>query len=529
MDDSASYALALQLQEEDLQEQLRNLEEAKRLADAHGIREGRVEREQQLEIAREELKQLQSQRLQMPAAAKWAPSGAGPSAMPVFAMELAPESPHRPASGNALNLFTPATSPSARQIVTQAGPLIPPKRVGPAVPRPQLPTSSGRPSPGGGAPSTSRATSATPSRSPATAAPASARNSPAPPSSSSSGSGASSAPASSSSAASSASSTSSAPATSSGPTSANPVHRVRCVICGDRLPKAELVFPVMDPSPQPADSGTRVKACRHGHCASCLEGYCLSAVETGRSARVRCTKFNAPPAGEGCAAALPWEAVRTALASSAKLLEVFEDEVAKAAAMTPGGQEVFCPHRGCGAPFERPPDSELPQDQPTNCPACNRGFCPRCRSRWHTGFTCTQYQALPPARRAALEGDLDFQEIVKEEGLKPCPGCGQVVQKTEGCNHMTCKPGCGVQFCYFCGKRWKQSETNSGAWSKDCPCDFFELPPGLQHMDGTPLRRPPPRRPREPDCCDKALECGKITFAVIFIISTCGIPLCLCR
>lgn len=27
-----------------------------------------------------------------------------------------------------------------------------------------------------------------------------------------------------------------------------------------------------------------------------------------------------------------------------------------------------------------------------------------------------------------------------------------VLEKTEGCNHMTCK--CGHQFCYLCGERW---------------------------------------------------------------------------
>lgn len=33
-----------------------------------------------------------------------------------------------------------------------------------------------------------------------------------------------------------------------------------------------------------------------------------------------------------------------------------------------------------------------------------------------------------------------------------CNKCGIIVEKSEACDHMTCK--CGNEFCYKCGRKW---------------------------------------------------------------------------
>ena len=38
---------------------------------------------------------------------------------------------------------------------------------------------------------------------------------------------------------------------------------------------------------------------------------------------------------------------------------------------------------------------------------------------------------------------------MKEEGVKKCPWCTRMIEKTEGCNFMTCH--CGKEFCFKCG------------------------------------------------------------------------------
>jgi hypothetical protein len=47
-----------------------------------------------------------------------------------------------------------------------------------------------------------------------------------------------------------------------------------------------------------------------------------------------------------------------------------------------------------------------------------------------------------------VEGFIDEEEM-KEKGVKKCPWCTRMIEKTEGCNFMTCL--CGKEFCFKCG------------------------------------------------------------------------------
>ena len=43
----------------------------------------------------------------------------------------------------------------------------------------------------------------------------------------------------------------------------------------------------------------------------------------------------------------------------------------------------------------------------------------------------------------------EIEDWLKESKAMKCPKCKFYVEKTEGCNHMTCK--CSTEFCYLCG------------------------------------------------------------------------------
>jgi len=66
---------------------------------------------------------------------------------------------------------------------------------------------------------------------------------------------------------------------------------------------------------------------------------------------------------------------------------------------------------------------------------------------WHDKFTCEELKAIPVSERAPE--DLVFAELAKKQKWKRCPKCGTMVERTEGCNHMTCR--CAYEFCYVCG------------------------------------------------------------------------------
>jgi len=65
----------------------------------------------------------------------------------------------------------------------------------------------------------------------------------------------------------------------------------------------------------------------------------------------------------------------------------------------------------------------------------------------------------------------------------PAPGCGHVVERTEGCNHMCCR--CGVDFCYACGKQYTSSNPTADNvhGTAACSCPLFSVPPEPEEDD----------------------------------------------
>ncbi|GLI61563.1 hypothetical protein VaNZ11_003975 [Volvox africanus] len=111
------------------------------------------------------------------------------------------------------------------------------------------------------------------------------------------------------------------------------------------------------------------------------------------------------------------------------------------------------------------------KDHCTLCPGCFFSFCALCEESWHPGSTCLD----PEARLALLEerrlaasqtGGLSATERARQElnrrnelkslallatTTKQCPMCSMGVEKTEGCNKMTCAY-CGAFFCWKCNQ-----------------------------------------------------------------------------
>eukprot|EP00013_Stygamoeba_regulata_P013022 CAMPEP_0177680958 /NCGR_PEP_ID=MMETSP0447-20121125/30451_1 /TAXON_ID=0 /ORGANISM="Stygamoeba regulata, Strain BSH-02190019" /LENGTH=542 /DNA_ID=CAMNT_0019190325 /DNA_START=98 /DNA_END=1723 /DNA_ORIENTATION=+ len=102
----------------------------------------------------------------------------------------------------------------------------------------------------------------------------------------------------------------------------------------------------------------------------------------------------------------------------------------------------FCPRNGCNNAVEVLVDTA--SCQTVVCDACFLQFCTECNQPWsenHRGITCQQYQDQVLARI-----DPTFGQLAKS--TRRCPDCGVFLERTEGCNHMTCT--CGAQFCYVC-------------------------------------------------------------------------------
>ncbi|KAF5366578.1 hypothetical protein D9758_008932 [Tetrapyrgos nigripes] len=78
------------------------------------------------------------------------------------------------------------------------------------------------------------------------------------------------------------------------------------------------------------------------------------------------------------------------------------------------------------------------------CPACLTTVCTKCHEEGHEGMTCEEREKRAnPAEQERLT-----DQWAREAGAKKCPQCGVWIQKSEGCNHMSCK--CGAHICWVC-------------------------------------------------------------------------------
>lgn len=105
-----------------------------------------------------------------------------------------------------------------------------------------------------------------------------------------------------------------------------------------------------------------------------------------------------------------------------------------------------------------------PTDRLAVCEKCLLAFCKVCYSGWHGNFVRC-YPRDP--------NELSVEEKATYEYIRlhtsPCPYCQAPVQKTMGCNHMSCF-NCRTHFCYLCGS-WLDGENPYQHFNKGgSPC-----------------------------------------------------------
>jgi RanBP-type and C3HC4-type zinc finger-containing protein 1 len=76
-----------------------------------------------------------------------------------------------------------------------------------------------------------------------------------------------------------------------------------------------------------------------------------------------------------------------------------------------------------------------------NCPVCQKISCIKCKVN-HEGKSCTEYyyETNSDARKTRDDNltETQLRELVTSKKAMACPGCGVIIQKTTGCNHMKC-------------------------------------------------------------------------------------------
>ncbi|CAI2375636.1 unnamed protein product [Moneuplotes crassus] len=99
----------------------------------------------------------------------------------------------------------------------------------------------------------------------------------------------------------------------------------------------------------------------------------------------------------------------------------------------------WCPQPGCKL-YVRAPGVKPGTAHKATC-ECGHTFCTGCHEAWHEGKSCRKFQV----RRMGT--------LVNNKVVKPCPKCDTLIEKNQGCDHMTCSV-CKYEFWWTTGERY---------------------------------------------------------------------------
>lgn len=195
--------------------------------------------------------------------------------------------------------------------------------------------------------------------------------------------------------------------------------------------KPELYCPICFCEPEPPIQ----TSCKHTYCLECFEEYCKSVASTSKD------EFQIMCQGDegNCSTVFTLSEVQGHLSSSIfeiVLKSSFEEYIQR----HPGDFRL-CPTPDCGYAYRctTASGSKLPA---YTCLNCFEPLCTSCHAR-HGDYTCAEYKDIASGGHAALE------KLKRELNIKDCPKCTTPIEKTEGCNHMTCG-GCRAHICWVC-------------------------------------------------------------------------------
>jgi E3 ubiquitin-protein ligase RNF14 len=236
----------------------------------------------------------------------------------------------------------------------------------------------------------------------------------------------------------------------------------------------------------------KMSRCGHVFCKKCITDYYTTCIIEGEVNKVQCMAF-------GCfvktangkkiyPTIAPAELLQIPLERT--LVQRYAD-IKRKKKMQADKSTVYCPRTWCQAPArstkypklddisqlteaEDPDAISQPPPPTTNqtteseddkrlaiCESCSFAFCKTCSASWHGSYKRCKVER--PAGEISAEEKASLDYIRKN--TSECPTCVTGVQKSDGCNHMTCT-NCRTHFCYLCG-----------AWlSRDNPYKHYSIP-----------------------------------------------------
>ncbi|KAH8548697.1 hypothetical protein BGW37DRAFT_523180 [Umbelopsis sp. PMI_123] len=199
--------------------------------------------------------------------------------------------------------------------------------------------------------------------------------------------------------------------------------KVTCNICMDEV-RLEHPERLTRENEDQSEIGYFIPSCSHAFCSACLAQYLeVKMKEPVMTFPVKCPHFE-------CQNVISDQLVDKVLDIEA--MTTWWDKYAEAGM----SNKIYCPHPDCAVPLE----NELITNgcnTMAECPVCNRAFCGSCMTMWHPG--CKDISCEDNMTWTAEQKDMRALLNTADSLLwSCCPKCKSIVEKTQGCNHMTC-------------------------------------------------------------------------------------------
>jgi hypothetical protein len=194
-------------------------------------------------------------------------------------------------------------------------------------------------------------------------------------------------------------------------------------------------------------------SCDHVYCQDCFSDMCHAESSSTTEFRISCV------GGQGqCKHIFALSELQDLLSSTA-FESLLSASFASYIRRHPSSLR-YCPTPDCGQIYRAisSPSSTSGSPPIFTCPKCLIPTCTSCHTP-HPNQTCADHREFGSGGREELA------KIKKQLGIKDCPRCKTAMEKTDGCNHMTCR-GCGAQLCWVCLAAFDTSEQCYGHLSK---------------------------------------------------------------